>query len=71
MLKREVGVCHVQWLLPFFFKAENCFMHLFNGSGYHLETFYAFLSLSLSLSLTHFFLIIFLKILKLKFQLFN
>ena len=46
-------------------------MHLFNGSGYHLETFYAFLSLSLSLSLTHFFLIIFLKILKLKFQLFN
>ena len=30
-------------------------MHLFNGSGYHLETFYAFLSLSLSLTYTMFF----------------
>ena len=26
-------------------------MHLFNGSGYHLETFYAFLSLSLTYTL--------------------
>ena len=66
MLKREVGVCHVQWLLPFFFKAENCFMHLFNGSGYHLETFYAFLSLSLSLSLTQCFFNYFFKNFKIK-----
>lgn len=71
MLKREVGVCHVQWLLPFFFlKAENCFVHLFNGSGYHLETFYAF-PLSHTLFFKNYFLLFFFLIIKLKFQVFN
>ena len=68
MLKREVGVCHVQWLLPFFLKLKTALCTSSMAVGITLKHSMPF---SLSLSLTHFFLIIFLKILKLKFQLFN